>query len=548
MKSLLFILSLMCSFFLSAQEGKSIFHVKFDDQTQLELVSGQLFVENQSLKSEILDQCGYWKSFYEVDANLLNVYYERAKQKLRRNLSDPNTLFEFHVNKASDRERVRKELENLPHIRYISIPPKVSTPAAPDFQPLQFYLANQQAGIHAEEFWNAYQNHGAGVKVCDIEYQFNPDHIDLPSITIIGPQPEDAGFGNNHATAVLGELGALNDGVGTTGISYESDFYFAGIYADSTLRLEDALISTLSALEAGDVVLIELQIPDFSNPDETIYVPIEWYEPYYDAIQLISGNGLIVVEAAGNGSQNLDDPFFSQGNNGHYPFLEENWSEAIMVGAGSSGTSDFPLARMWFSNYGSRVDVQGIGEDVVTTGYGDLYLDEGENVSYTKIFSGTSSASPIVVGGVSLLQSLYKENTGEPFDVDYIRELLVNTGFPQTDGILYPVSEKIGPLPNVFAAANEMINRLNLGVGTYDKDAFEIFPNPGNGTFSIVVPANFVEDVRMADLSGKEIQINLEKSTMGFVSENKDLVAGMYYLSLIYKDGTVSTKLLQILN
>jgi subtilisin family serine protease len=548
MKRLLFILISTSSFFLEAQDIHRVFHVKFDNEIRVELVSGQLFVENQSLKPGTLDQFGYWEPFYSIAPEQLNVYYQKAKQKLKKNLSNPNTLFEFHLHKGIDLETARKELENLPHIRYVSIPPKLSTPAAPDFESLQLHLFEGDHGIHAAEFTATYNMRGAGVKVCDIEYQFNEEHTDLPPITIIGPPPGDAGFGNYHATAVLGEIASLNDGIGTTGIACESQMYFAGIYTDSTVRLEEALISTLSELGEGDIVLIELQIPDFTNPNETIYVPVEWYEPYYDAIQLISGNGIIVAEASGNGNQDLDAPFFSMGNNGHYPFLQENWSEAIMVGAGSVGTVDIPLSRMWFSNYGSRLDVQGNGEEVVTTSYGDLYSDEGENQYYTKVFNGTSSALPIVVGAVSLLQSLYKSHTGEPFDVDYIRNLLVSTGKPQIDGILYPVSQKIGPLPNVFAAANEMMEQLNLGVSTYDKNAFSIYPNPTNGSFSILVPGNDVEQLRLTDLSGKEVQFSVTKTIMGFESENKDLLAGMYYLSIIYKDGTISTKPVRVIN
>ena len=79
-------------------------------------------------------------------------------------------------------------------------------------------------------------------------------------------------------------------------------------------------------------------------------------QPFYDAIQLISGNGVIVVEAAGNGNRNLDDPMFTVDNGGHYPFLEENWSQAIMVGAGAVGIDDLSRAKLWFSNYGSRID------------------------------------------------------------------------------------------------------------------------------------------------------------------------------------------------
>lgn len=533
------------SFFTAAAQSNpgKILHVKFLDGTAIYAKDGKLVSESGTIPD--LGQYGYWEPFYSISQEKLDVYYEKAKQNLKKNLSDPHTLFEFHLNAGADIQTVKKELETrLGAIKYVSIPPKLSVPAVPNLQPAQLYLYDQDPGIHVQEFWDAYSVFGSEVKVCDIEYTFNSDHQDLPTVIIIGGQPEDPGFGPNHGTAVLGEIASLNDNIGTTGIAYQSQLYFAGAYINGDYYLEEALIGTLSQLDQGDVVLIEQQIggPNM-NQD---FVPVEWYEPFYDAIQLISGNGLIVVEAAGNGNQNLDDPIFSMDNNGHYPFLEENWSEAIMVGAGAVGIDDTPRSRLWFSNYGSRIDLQGNGEGVVTTGYGSAYAAEGPNKAYSDNFGGTSGASPIVVGAVTLLQSLSRNFTGNTLSRDEITDMLVNTGKPQVAGLSFPVSEKIGPLPNIFAAGNYLID--HLGIDAYNKNAFSVFPNPNMGSFTVYIPSGNVDLLILRDVSGKEIQMDRVKTGMGFELKSTDLQAGIYYLSVIYNDGTLVTKPVQVIH
>lgn len=532
------------SFFTAAAQNnpERILHVKFQEGTALYAQDGKLVSESGVLPD--LGQYGYWEPFYSISREKLDAYYQKAKRNLKKNLSDPRTIFEFHLNAGADIQSVKKEIESrLQALEYVSVPPKLSTPAVPDFQPTQLYLYDQEPGIHAQEFWNAYNVYGAGVKVCDVEYTFNESHEDLPTVTILGQLPEDPGYGPDHGTAVLGEIASLNDGVGTTGIAYQSQLFFSGAYYNLTYSLEEALINTLIELEEGDVVLIEQQI---SGPNGgSYYAPVEWYEPYYQAIQLISANGLIVVEAAGNGSQDLDDPIFSIDNNGHYPFLEGNWSEAIMVGAGAVGIDDVSRSKLWFSNYGSRIDLQGNGEGVVTTGYGSGYSAEGINKEYTNDFGGTSGASPIVVGAVALIQSLHKSVTGNPLSRDQIRDLLVHTGKPQVAGTLFPLSEKIGPLPNVFAAGNYLMD--HLGIDAYDKNSFSVFPNPNAGSFSVYIPGGTVNQLTLRDVSGKEIQIDRVKTGMGFELKGSGLQAGIYYLSVIYKDGSVVTKPVQVL-
>src|SRR6185295_8276709 len=101
----------------------------------------------------------------------------------------------------------------------------------------------------------------------------------------------------------------------------------------------------------------------------------------------------------------------------------------------------------------STVDLQGWGESVYSTGYGNVYSAEGPNLYYVSGFSGTSSASPIVAGACALVQSIYKTaNPGQVLTPSRLRKNLRATGSPQLNGAT-PASQNIGPRPNATAAA-----------------------------------------------------------------------------------------------
>ena len=92
-------------------------------------------------------------------------------------------------------------------------------------------------------------------------------------------------------------------------------------------------------------------------------------------------------------------------------------SGAIIVGAGAPGTAFNARSKLDFSSYGSRVDLQGWGSGVVTTGYGDRFSDpDPADVTrdYTNRFGGTSGASSMVAGAAINLQGVAKELFGTP--------------------------------------------------------------------------------------------------------------------------------------
>ena len=119
-----------------------------------------------------------------------------------------------------------------------------------------------------------------------------------------------------------------------------------------------------------------------------------------------------------------------------------------MVGAGGPPRPGFTdRERLDFSDYGSRVDVQGWGRRVATLDYGDLQQCAGaggRDRHYTDAFSGTSSASPIVAGAAILVES-YAHRGLSPATV---RRVLTLTGTPQTGD----PREHIGPRPDLERA------------------------------------------------------------------------------------------------
>ena len=305
----------------------------------------------------------------------------------------------------------------------------------PDLTPLQGYLTSAPAGIDAHYAWTVPGGKGLGVSLVDVELDWNLEHEDL--ISMHGREPF---FGtrtgvltdSNHGTAVLGEVVGTENDYGITGIAPQSIVSVAAAQPSSA----DAINAAASVLPPGDVILVELQTVDENWLCNLL--PIEWYGAVYDAISTAVANGIIVVEAAGNGGHNLDSTIIKA------CFLHGNPSSsgAIIVGAGSN----YDRSRLSFSNYGSRVDLQGWGQHVFTAGYGDSgYSGSSENEWYTPNFGGTSSASAIVAGAVLDLQGVAILNGGA-LSPAKIRNILVSTGSPQTG------SEHIGPLPNLRAA------------------------------------------------------------------------------------------------
>ena len=310
----------------------------------------------------------------------------------------------------------------------------ITTPA---YDHLQGYLAPAPDGIDAAAAWRR-GDRGGGVWFADVEGGWNARHEDLPGdrISLVHGSPVDAPGWREHGTAVLGEVVGIANGRGVTGIAPDVERVVTASIGSSTSAA--AIAEAARQLRAGDVLLVELQgLGPLGR-----FMPVEYWDDNFDAIAAATARGVVVIEAAGNGGENLDRALYR----GKLDRKKRD-SGAIVVGAGAPPRTGFSdRARLDFSNYGTRVDVQGWGRRVATLDYGDLQRcdDDTRERHYTDEFSGTSSASPIVAGAAILLESL-AQRTLSPVQV---RAVLAAAGSPQTGN----TREHIGPRPDLAEA------------------------------------------------------------------------------------------------
>jgi subtilisin family serine protease len=450
---------------LNDRHDRNNISVKFADDLDIGLGaagypvdrSGQALSSQEavSLLGSIDSEGGRWFRATGADEETIDEMRTAAAQKLGREISDLNNYFVLSVPDNIKTEEWIDRLNGLSDVeiaRPMYLPPPLPLPG--DFQPLQGYLNPAADGIDATWAWPMDGGTGENVTICDVELNWYDNHQDLPDFPWLIPPGYtwgSWGYDTNHGTAVLGEMVSIDNGWGTTGAANGASAAVAPTYLNDAWVPYVAIEYATTQLSPGDVILIELQT---WGPTGDM-VPIEWELPNYESIVAAVAAGIHVVSAAGNGNMNLDDPIFNQG---HAPFLPENNSGAVMVGAGAApaafGGSDVPRSRLWFSNYGSRVDVQGWGERVMTTGYGYYYNSEGMGYYYTDSFSGTSSASPIVASAAAIYESVMEARNGSVVDPAVLRQALKDTGTPQQAGT-YPVSQNIGPLPNLRAALEQ---------------------------------------------------------------------------------------------
>jgi len=341
-----------------------------------------------------------------------------------------------------------KPADHLP-VRSVFPPsPPTDGDRTPDFTARQGYLAPAPQGVDAAAAWAVPGGRGDGVHVVDIEGGWDFGHEDLQHNKggIIGGVPYPDRAWRDHGTAVLGVIAGDANGFGVTGIAPNTRVSAVSHRGRGTAP---AIYEAAEALAPGDIVLVEAHRPGprfgfAPRPDQRGYIPVEWWPDDLAVIQHVTAQGVIVVEAAGNGAEDLDHPRYDQPAAGFprdwvNPFRRKVDTGALFVGAGAPppGTHGRDVhgpdrSRLDFSNYGSSVDAQGWGREVTTTGYGDLQ-SRGEHRAYTDTFSGTSSASPVVVGALACVQGVLRAADQPPLTPLAARALLRACGSPQQD-------------------------------------------------------------------------------------------------------------------
>lgn len=367
-----------------------------------------------------------------------------------------------------------EELEEVEYCDLISAepvkPPYDILPVTPVFESLQGYIGD--LGVKMDYAWDMGLT-GQGINIRDIEYGFNENHEELEHRNAFLGQgtaisPEVSVAYSEHGTAVMGIMFAdKEENYGISGMAHgANEMLLFPEWQPAGHNRVLAISQCIAVSGEGDIVLYEMQ----AGGAQGNFGPAEYVSLVWDLTKAASDAGIIIVAAAGNGSENLDAAVYTS-------YRDRGDSGAIIVGA---GTNDGLNQRIGFSTYGSRVNVQAWGTGVYTSGYGDAASIGGDfNQGYT-LFGGTSSATPIVASCVVVLQSYYHSLTGEYLTGPQMRELLIATGTPQATGDF----GQIGPAPNMenaITAIDEMLDVKRFGKSV----GFTVYPNPVKDRLSI---------------------------------------------------------------
>lgn len=523
-------------------ENKHQLLVSFEVPKQTNEIADYYYLENQEFKEFI-------------DNNKLNLevafqWNEEHFDKLRNDAityseSDESVIvlkgmYVITNNLSNDvLYKLADQLERYDFVRYAELnpltpiqPPFIDIPpTTPNYQQSQSYIQSNP-GVNMQYAWNQ-GIYGQGIRVRDIEYGMSVTHEELtdpkfsnqlPISSLVNPSWLD------HGTATAGVVAAHNGSYGVTGMQHGiSEFKVFPEYTTSGYNRLFAVNSAISASIAGDVILYEMQTGGVnSTTNSPNYVPAEYVNSIWDVTKAATSAGIHIVAAAGNGDQNLD-------HTNYLAYKNRGDSGALIVGAGSSNTTH---SRLSFSTYGLRVDVQGWGMNVLSSGYGNYaLLGNDPNQSYT-MFSGTSSATPVVASCVIALLARAKQSNYNLSPAE-IRTILISTGIAQGGD----TSKSIGPLPNMMSALNYLDNYL-LSNNKVDAIPMNVFPNPANSELYVTFPEEFSNnEIIIFDTVGRQVY-----TIKNYKSNNplkvSFLKSGMYVLKMKSNKSEQSKKII----
>ena len=418
-------------------------------------------VEHFFLKNQIIPWPQLTEKFtgISIDKLFTSVSSSQVKDWVRRAaISDPSykspDFFSYYSISWKNNIRVKslvrmlKSCEQVELVYYQHGP--VNPPAIMEEKPrmlTQNYFKPAPDGLDFNYASKLPGGNGHGnVRLIDIEQGWILDHEDIQANTldctgINSPHHAD------HGAAVLGILTMKGNAI--KGIVPQVKVYVISQWrGNGEPNTADAVMAAIHHLKYGDVLLLEVQT-SLSNPPDKLW-PVEAEDAVWEAIRLATALGIIVIEAAGNGSLSLwtgndldqlalrnkrvlnpDDKAFRD-------------SGAIMVAAEDSTMLH---RRVFSSNYGKRINCYALGQGVWTAG-SYPQSSNGALDNYSRNFGGTSSAAAIIAGAAIAIQSIYEKKFSKRIGPLEMRALLSSERncTPSCNGLK---KDKIGGMPDL---------------------------------------------------------------------------------------------------
>ncbi|MET0090634.1 MAG: hypothetical protein ABW068_11580 [Candidatus Thiodiazotropha sp.] len=386
--------------------------LKMQDSSHTQLKGNTLYTSDtkntrlvstlQQINLRISDAHGKITRALPVSPDTLAKRHLEAQQNTNAKLADLSQYFMIALPKGASTKALIDYLNSADYVQlaYASMQltqaPEDIFPETGLFTDLHTYKSAAPLGIDTDYVYANTNIDASGITVADVEHCWTFTHEDLLPINanedaLVGPEVSSTynPLSNDcsHGTAVLGILGAQDNLYGVTGLIPHARIKVATIIPESgsvsasvnrAAAMANLALVDDAPLEAGDIILLEQQAggPHWDGDPLICFgcVPIEYDQIVYDVIRSVTAMNIHVVEAGGNGSQNLDNlvgdanPGVGTGSPEYQRFsFSERYSGAIVTGA---ARADSLHAPMLFPNYGERIDSFSWGEDIATTGYG----------------------------------------------------------------------------------------------------------------------------------------------------------------------------------
>ncbi|WP_459641415.1 S8 family serine peptidase, partial [Flavobacterium sp. CGRL2] len=267
----------------------------------------------------------------------------------------------------------------------------------------------------------------------------------------IGDNPNilEKGYGNNnvsnnkvghrpiqdHNTMVSGILAAnRNNDIGIKGIA-DIKIMPLNISPSGDEHDKDIAMAVRYAVDNGAKIINMSFGKEFSMHKDWVSEAFKYAEEH----------NVLLVHSAGNDSENLDKVFHYP-NDQNYEGIRGICNNFISVGSTTKNLGEKLVSD--YSNYGKEnVDLFAPGEDIYTTGAGNIY----------KTDSGTSFSAPMVSGTAAIIWSYYPNLTAAQ-----VKQIIMDSGtaynfeviLPGTKDKKVPFSElsKSGKVLNVYNA------------------------------------------------------------------------------------------------
>ena len=262
------------------------------------------------------------------------------------------------------------------------------------------------------------------------------DPYDIADVPYGNGNPKNLVKTESHGTHVAGIIAASrNNGKGANGVANNVEIMSIRAVPNGDEYDKDIALGIRYAVDNG-AAIINCSFGKSFSPES------EWV---YDAIKYAASRDVLIVHAAGNDGEDLDDPENPNYPNDHRFGSTEFVDNVITVGALTSSYGSEMVAT--FSNYGKQnVDVFAPGDKIYSTMPNNEYEFQG----------GTSMAAPAVSGVAALIRSHYPD-----LSAPQIKNIIMQSGLSSKSSVIVAGDETKATTFDKISKSGKMVNAYN---------------------------------------------------------------------------------------